>query len=201
MLVHKRLNGREKVPPFCDVLRFSVICKTFPACWRSKGVYNEDQALILWTQNMNSFSLRSQWLVEETLPSSKCLKRKCFAAKRSLDLLKLKLFDVSPQRQMFDAKSLNLLKCSRVRSPGGEAVVNWENRNLQTSSISSSTATVDMIFIIFIKILKSFFCWHIFALVSPSIVTFSYLKRKKRMYHLNRNRHIEFYPLCLHKMY
>ena len=49
MLVHKRLNGREKVPPFCDVLRFSVICKTFPACWRSKGVYNKDQALILWT--------------------------------------------------------------------------------------------------------------------------------------------------------
>ena len=26
-----------------------MICKTFPACWRSKRVYNEDQALILWT--------------------------------------------------------------------------------------------------------------------------------------------------------
>ena len=41
-----------------------------------------------------------------------------------IDLLKLKLFDVSPQRQMFGAKSLNLLKCSRVRGPRGEAVVN-----------------------------------------------------------------------------
>ena len=100
-------------------------------CWRSKGVYNEDQALILWTLGFcpqHEFISLAETAKGERRDLAKFKmfeeKRKCFAAKRSPDFLKLKLFDVFPQRQMFDAKSLNLLKCSRVRGPRGEAVVN-----------------------------------------------------------------------------
>ena len=86
------------MPPFCGVLRFSIgiwrELQNVPSatCRRSKGVYNEDQALILWTLGFcpqhEFISLAETAMVERRdLAKFKMFeeKRKCFAAKRSLD--------------------------------------------------------------------------------------------------------------------